>query len=53
MTRSGDAGGLTWNRSEVSYYVPWILNARYGLDLPTRPAGFGRVFGYTDWLYGS
>ena len=53
VTRSGDAGGLTWNRSEVSYYVPWILNARYGLDLPTRPAGFGRVFGYTDWLYGT
>ena len=53
VTRSGQAGGLTWNRSEVSYYVPWILNARYGLDLPTRPAGFGRVFGYTDWLYGS
>ena len=53
VTRSGDAGGLTWNRSEVSYYVPWILNARYGLDLPTRLAGFGRVFGYTDWLYGS
>jgi len=53
VTRSGQAGGLTWNRSEVSYYVPWILNARYGLDLPTLPAGFGRVFGYTDWLYGS
>jgi hypothetical protein len=53
VTRSGEAGGLTWNRSEVSYYVPWLLNARYGLDLPTRPAGFGRVFGYTDWLYGS
>jgi hypothetical protein len=53
VTRSGQAGGLSWNRSEVSYYVPWILNARYGLDLPTLPAGFGRVFGYTDWLYGS
>lgn len=52
VTRSGQAGGLTWNRSEVSYYVPWILNARYGLNLPTLPAGFGRVFGYTDWLYG-
>jgi hypothetical protein len=52
VTRSGAAGGLTWNRSEVSYHVPWILNARYGLDLPTLPAGFGRVFGYTDWLYG-
>jgi hypothetical protein len=52
VTRSGDAGGLTWNRSSVSYHVPWLLNARYGLDLPTEPAGIGRVFGYTDWLYG-
>jgi len=52
VTRSGEAGGRTWNRSEVSYHVPWLLNARYGLDLPTRPAGQGRVFGYTDWLYG-
>jgi hypothetical protein len=53
VTRSGEAGGLTWNRSEVSHYVPWFLNARYGLDLPTEPAGIGRVFGFTDWLYGS
>ncbi len=53
VTRSGDAGGQTWNRSSVSYHVPWLLNARYGLDLPTEPAGIGRVFGYTDWLYGS
>jgi hypothetical protein len=53
VTRSGEAGGLTWNRSEVSHYVPWLLNARYGLDLPTEPAGIGRVFGFTDWLYGS
>jgi hypothetical protein len=52
VTRSGAAGGLTWNRSPVSYHVPWLLNARYGLDLPTEPAGEGRVFGYTDWLYG-
>jgi hypothetical protein len=53
VTRSGEAGGLTWNRSEVSYHVPWLFNARYDLALPTEPAGFGRVFGYTDWLYGS
>jgi hypothetical protein len=52
VTRSGEAGGRTWNRSEVSYHVPWLLNARYGLGLPTRPAGQGRLFGYTDWLYG-
>jgi hypothetical protein len=53
VTRSGDAGGTTWNRSEVSYHVPWLLNARYDLDLPTEPAGIGRVFGFTDWLYGT
>ena len=53
VTRSGEAGGLTWNRSAVSYHVPWLLNARYGLDLPTEQAGIGRIFGYTDWLYGS
>jgi Alginate lyase len=53
VTRSGEAGGRTWNRSEVSYHLPWLFNARYGLDLPTRPAGQGRIFGYTDWLYGS
>jgi hypothetical protein len=52
VTRSGDSGGQTWNRSSVSYHLPWLLNARYGLDLPTEPAGIGRVFGYTDWLYG-
>lgn len=52
VTRSGEAGGLTWNRSAVSFHVPWLLNARYGLDLPTEPAGIGRIFGYTDWLYG-
>ena len=53
VTRSGTAGGQTWNRSAVSYHVPWLLNARYGLDLPTEQAGIGRIFGYTDWLYGS
>ncbi|OGC49782.1 hypothetical protein A2716_00255 [candidate division WWE3 bacterium RIFCSPHIGHO2_01_FULL_40_23] len=43
-----------WNYSSVSYHVPWILNKRYGLNIPTRsPASYGRVFGYTDWLYGN
>jgi len=50
------AGVLTrargWNATEVGYHLPWIFNARYGLDLPTKPAGFGRLSGYTDWLYG-
>lgn len=53
VTASGAAGGETWNRSDPSRHVPWLLNARYDLDLPTEPAGFGRTFGYTDWLYGS
>jgi hypothetical protein len=52
VSRSGQSGGSTWNYSSVSYHLPWLLNARYGLGLPTKPAGFGRVFGYTDWLYG-
>jgi hypothetical protein len=52
VTRSGEAGGETWNRSQVSFHVPWLFNARYDLGLPTQTAGQGRVFGYTDWLYG-
>lgn len=52
VTRAGEAGGESWNRSAISHGVPWLLNARYGLGLPTEPAGQGRVLGYTDWLYG-
>lgn len=52
VTRNGNAGGPTWNYSSVSYHVPWLLNFRYDLNLPTRSAGYGRIFGYTDWLYG-
>jgi hypothetical protein len=52
VTASGQAGAESWNRSEPSLHVPWLLNARYDLDLPTEPAGIGRAFGYTDWLYG-
>lgn len=39
--------------SSVGYHVTWWANARLGWNLPTRPAGYGRVFGFTDWLYGS
>ena len=42
-----------WNRSSVDRHVPWLLNKRYGLGLPTDPAGMGRGFGFTDWLYGA
>ncbi len=53
VTRNGLDGGGTWNLSSVNYHVPWILNFRYGKSLPTRSAGYGRTFGYTDWLYGA
>jgi hypothetical protein len=53
VTASGQSGGDTWNRSEVTLHLPWIFNARYGTSLPTEPAGYGRIFGFTDWLYGS
>lgn len=42
-----------WNLSSVNYHVPWLLNRRYGTSIPTQTAGMGRVFGFTDWLYGS
>ncbi len=45
--------GSNLNRSAVDKYVTWVTNARCGLSQPTVAAGFGRVFGYTDWLYGS
>jgi hypothetical protein len=52
VSRNGAADGTTWNTASVNCYLPWILNYRYGLKLPTKPAGHGRIFGYTDWLYG-
>jgi hypothetical protein len=39
--------------SSVGYHVTWWANERLGWSLPTRPATMGRVFGFTDWLYGS
>ncbi|HUG48289.1 MAG TPA: hypothetical protein VMP67_07725 [Candidatus Limnocylindria bacterium] len=51
VSRNGAAGGPTWNRASAQFHVPWLLNFRYGLSLPTKPARYGRVFGYTDWLY--
>jgi hypothetical protein len=41
------------NLSSVDYHVTWWANERLGWTLGTRPAVMGRVFGYTDWLYGS
>lgn len=40
-----------WNASSVGYHLPAWYNARLGLSAPEQSAGFGRLFGYTDWLY--
>lgn len=39
------------NLSSTDYYVTWITNKMYGLGQPTKPASFGRSFGFTDWLF--
>jgi hypothetical protein len=52
IDRNAADGGQGWDTSSVSRHVPWLLNARLGTSYPTEPAGFGRLFGYTDWLYG-
>ena len=41
------------NLSSVDYHVTWWANARLGTKMPTVPGLMGRVFGFTDWLYGS
>lgn len=40
-----------WNPTGVARYLPWMANARYGTSFPTTAAGYGRLMGYTDWLY--
>lgn len=43
--------GANINYGPADYYVTWVTNEQCdGLSQPTKPAGFGRVFGYTDWL---
>jgi hypothetical protein len=39
--------------ASVGYHVTWWANKRFGWSLPTKPAVMGRIFGFTDWLYGS
>ena len=53
VTRSGASGGTGWNETMTSRQMPWLLNRRYGLSIPTAPSGMGRAIGFTDWLYGS
>jgi hypothetical protein len=42
-----------FNYHPVGYHIAWMLNHFYGTSYPTMPAGYGRLFGYTDWLFGS
>lgn len=48
-----------WLHDEVEFpavgddtWQPWVVNNFYGTALPTSPAGTGKGFGYTDWLFG-
>ena len=40
-----------WTLSSASYHVPWMESYRYNLTPPTFAAGYGRVFGFADWLF--
>lgn len=44
--------GSNLNWSSADRYVNWMVNKRCGFSQPTIAAGYGRVFGYTDWLFG-
>jgi hypothetical protein len=52
VTRSRASGGTGWNATLASRQMPWLLNKRYSLRLPTRPSLMGRAIGFTDWLWG-
>jgi hypothetical protein len=52
VTRSRSAGGTGWNATTASRQMPWLLNRRYGMSIPTRSSGMGRAIGFTDWLWG-
>ncbi len=53
VTRSAASGGLGWNGTNAHRQMPWLLNERYGLNIPTTATSMGRAIGFTDWLYGS
>ena len=52
VTRSRASGGDGWNGTKAARQMPWLLNLRYGTNIPTAAAGMGRAIGFTDWLYG-
>jgi hypothetical protein len=52
VSRSAASGGTGWNGTSASRQMPWLLNKRYGISLPTAATSMGRAIGFTDWLYG-
>jgi hypothetical protein len=52
VTRSRASGGRGWNTTQAARQMPWLLNLRYGTNIPTAAAGLGRAIGFSDWLYG-
>jgi hypothetical protein len=42
-----------FNYNSVGYHIAWMLNHFYGTSYPTVRAGYARVFGYADWLFGN
>ena len=51
VTRSAASGGAGWNGTLTARQMPWLLNKRYGLGLPTKASGMGRAIGFTDWIW--
>jgi hypothetical protein len=42
----------SWNTQSVAYFAGWMINAVYGTAYPAKAGNGGRMFAYTDWLYG-
>jgi hypothetical protein len=45
MQRSG------WGIGNVATYVPWMANARYNTNYPTKVSVSGRIMSWGSWLY--
>ena len=41
-----------WNYHRVGYHVAPLINHVYGTSFAEESAGFGRLLGWTDWIYG-
>ena len=52
VTRAVASGVSGWNATLAARQMPWLLNLRYGTNIPTASSGMGRAIGFTDWLYG-